>query len=54
LPDEWPAEPDHLALQFDLSFYDASYLELADRLKVPLHSADSRLMAAAKQLGLEG
>jgi predicted nucleic acid-binding protein len=42
----------HLALQFNLSFYDASYLELADRLKVPLYSADGRVMATAKQLGL--
>jgi predicted nucleic acid-binding protein len=42
----------HLALQFDLSFYDASYLELADRLKVPLHTSDACLKAATKQLGL--
>lgn len=42
----------HLALQFDLSFYDASYLELADRLKVPLHTSDACLNAATKQLGL--
>ena len=42
----------HLALQFDLSFYDASYLELADRLKVPLHTSDACLKSATKQLGL--
>lgn len=42
----------HLALQFDLSSYDAAYLELADRLKIPLHTADTKLKAAAKQLGL--
>ena len=42
----------HLALQFDLSSYDASYLELADRHKIPLHTADAKLKAAAKQLGL--
>jgi predicted nucleic acid-binding protein len=42
----------HLALQFDLSSYDAAYLELADRLKIPLHTADAKLNAAAKQLGL--
>ena len=42
----------HLALQFDLSSYDASYLELADRHKIPLHTADAQLQAAARQLGL--
>jgi len=42
----------HLALQFDLFSYDAAYLELADRHKIPLHSADAKLNAAAKQLGL--
>jgi predicted nucleic acid-binding protein len=42
----------HLALQFDLSSYDAAYLELADRHKIPLHTTDTKLKAAAKQLGL--
>lgn len=42
----------HLALQFDLSSYDAAYLELADRHKIPLHTADTKLNSAAKQLGL--
>jgi predicted nucleic acid-binding protein len=42
----------HLALQFNLSSYDAAYLELADRHKIPLHTADTKLHAAAKQLGL--
>ncbi len=42
----------HLALQFDLSSYDAAYLELADRHKIPLHTADKKLNAAARQLGL--
>lgn len=42
----------HLAIQFDLSSYDAAYLELADRHKIPLHTADTKLNAAAKQLGL--
>lgn len=42
----------HLAIQFNLSPYDAAYLELADRLKVPLHTADAKLKAAAEQLGL--
>ena len=42
----------HLALQFQLSSYDAAYLELADRLKAPLHSSDKRLVAAASLIGL--
>lgn len=42
----------HLAAQFDLSAYDASYLELADRFKVGLQTNDTKLKAAAKQLGL--
>ncbi|MEI6376334.1 MAG: type II toxin-antitoxin system VapC family toxin [bacterium] len=42
----------HLAFQFDLSSYDAAYLELADRHKITLYSADAKLKAAAKQLGL--
>lgn len=42
----------HLAVQFDLSAYDAAYLELADRLKIRLVTCDAKLNAAAKQLGL--
>jgi predicted nucleic acid-binding protein len=42
----------HLATQFDLSSYDAAYLELADRFKIPLLTNDAKLKAAAKQLGL--
>jgi predicted nucleic acid-binding protein len=42
----------HLAFQFDLSSYDAAYLELSDRHKIPLHTADAKLKAAVKQLGL--
>lgn len=42
----------HLAAQFDLSAYDAAYLELADRFKIALQTNDTRLKAAAKQLGL--
>lgn len=43
----------HLALQFDLSSYDACYLELADRLRVPLRTLDEHLASAAARLGLE-
>ncbi len=42
----------YLAVQFDLSSYDAAYLELADRFKIPLHSADGKLVSAATRLGL--
>jgi predicted nucleic acid-binding protein len=42
----------HLAMQFDLSSYDAAYLELADRFKISLQTNDAKLKAAAKQLGL--
>lgn len=41
-----------LALQYDLSLYDAAYLELADRLRAPLHTADTRLADAARTLKL--
>ena len=42
----------HLAMQFELSAYDAAYLELADRFKIALQTNDAKLNAAAKQLGL--
>ena len=42
----------HLAMQFELSAYDAAYLELADRFKIALQTNDAKLKAAAKQLGL--
>lgn len=42
----------HLAMQFELSAYDAAYLELADRFKITLQTNDAKLKAAAKQLGL--
>ena len=40
------------ARQFNLSAYDAAYLELADRLQMPLLSRDSDLIAAAAERGL--
>jgi predicted nucleic acid-binding protein len=39
-------------MQFDLSSYDAAYLELADRFKIALQTNDAKLVAAAKQLRL--
>lgn len=42
----------HLALQFEISSYDAAYLELADRHKMILYSFDKKLCTAASLLGL--
>ena len=42
----------HLSRQFSLSAYDAAYLELADRLKIPLLTGDQALQKAARHLGL--
>ncbi len=41
-----------LALRFDLSAYDAAYLELADRLQCPLETYDGRLAGAARAMGI--
>jgi predicted nucleic acid-binding protein len=43
----------HLADRFTLTFYDACYLELAQRTGLPLASLDRELRAAAAALGLE-
>lgn len=42
-----------LARQYDLSVYEASYLELAIRLAVPLATQDGPLAAAASKAGLK-
>lgn len=42
-----------LARQYELSVYDASYLELAIRLTVPLATQDGSLAAAATKAGLK-
>ena len=42
-----------LARQYDLSVYDASYLELAIRLAVPLATQDGALAVAATKAGLK-
>lgn len=41
-----------LAAQFELSVYDAAYLELAQRLQLTLATRDSKLLAAAESMGL--
>ncbi len=41
-----------LGKQFGLTAYDAAYLELADRLQVPLLTRDKELLNAAKQRNL--
>jgi predicted nucleic acid-binding protein len=40
-----------VALQYGLSAYDASYLELALRLNLPLASTDGALRDAARKRG---
>jgi predicted nucleic acid-binding protein len=40
-----------LAKQYDLTVYDASYLEIALRRRLPLATIDKRLAAAAKRAG---
>jgi predicted nucleic acid-binding protein len=42
----------HLAHRFDLTLYDAAYLELARRLRLPLASLDEKLRAAAGASGI--
>jgi predicted nucleic acid-binding protein len=42
-----------LSNEYDLTVYDAAYLELALRRKLPLASCDQALIAAAKRARLE-
>ena len=46
------AEISHLARSYQLSAYDAAYLELASRLGLPLASLDNKLKAAAVAVGV--
>jgi predicted nucleic acid-binding protein len=41
----------HLADRFRLSLYDAAYLELAQRRKLPLATLDQELLNAARAIG---
>ena len=41
-----------LALQHCLTVYDAAYLELAQRLQIPLATRDADLIAAATKVGV--
>ena len=41
-----------LAKQFEITSYDATYLELAQRFSVPLASFDVKLAKAAKSIGI--
>ena len=43
----------HLARAHNLSSYDASYLELAMRLGLPIATLDDKLKAAAKVVGVK-
>ncbi len=42
----------NIAFSFGLSFYDASYLELAERRNIPLATLDSKLHNAAIEKGI--
>jgi predicted nucleic acid-binding protein len=42
-----------LARRYKLSAYDASYLELAKRLAIPLATLDEKLIKAARKAGVE-
>ena len=42
-----------LAREYDLSAYDASYLELAIRESIPIATLDQKLMNAAKLISVE-
>ena len=42
-----------LAERFNLTLYDATYLELAQRLGLPLATLDKELRIAADALGVE-
>ena len=46
-----PAELLALALRYNLSSYDAAYLELALRLQIPIATKDEPLQAAAQAAG---
>ncbi len=48
---DWEALP-LLARQWDLSAYDAAYLELAMREGLPLATQDAALQVAARQVGV--
>jgi len=47
-----PEDIMNLAFSYGLSFYDASYLELADRRNAPLATLDGKLRNAAIKKGL--
>jgi predicted nucleic acid-binding protein len=42
----------NFAMEFNLTSYDAAYLELADRLQMPLLTSDAALKAAAHKRNL--
>ncbi len=42
-----------LALRWRLTVYDAAYLELAQRRRLPLATVDRDLVAAARAIGIE-
>ena len=50
--DAVPGSVANVAASYELSVYDAAYLELALRRGLPVATLDQRLLAAAKQAGV--
>lgn len=48
----WPGEVFRVARAHDLTTYDAAYLELAQRRKLPLATLDTALRSAAHRIGV--
>ena len=46
------AATSQLAVRFKLTIYDAAYLELAQRLRLPLATLDKELRTAGRALGI--
>lgn len=51
-PETWIEQVVAIARQYDLSAYDAAYLELAIRLGLPIATLDGALLRAAESAGL--
>ncbi len=52
-PEHVPHEVRPLALRTNLNAYDATFLELAHRLELPLAPLDGAISKAARRLGVE-
>ena len=53
-PASWPfLQLPHLAREHRLTSYDAAFLELANRLQLPLATSDKELIRAAPECGVQ-